>query len=242
MKYADRLATQLDPQDSIILTALLYRYGQRIEDRRLAHDIVFSYRFSPTHEHGLYSSQSAWNEFWERASLLSFASSSILYCDISDFYKQIYHHTVENQLIESSLPNKATQWIIRLLKSTTGGASRGVPIGPHSIHLIAESTLIPVDNALAAVGMKFLRFADDILVFCHSNKEARTALARIATILDKQQRLILQRHKTQFLSPTKFRNLCRQMVEDISINVDEKEMLNIVRKYSKGNRYTSIIL
>lgn len=235
-----RLATQLDPQDSIILTALLHRFGQGIEDRRQARDIVFSYRFGPSQEHGLYSSQSAWNEFWERAQFCSLASSNILYCDIADFYNQIYHHTVENQLIDSSFPNQAIKWIIRLLESTTEGVSRGVPIGPHSIHLIAEATLIPVDNALAAEGMNFLRFADDILVFCSNKREARSTLGRIASILDKQQRLILQRHKTQFLSPNRFRKLCSQMVEDRPINDDEKEMLNIVRKYSKGNPYAFI--
>ncbi len=235
-----RLATQLDPQDSIILTALLHQFGQGIEDRRQSTDIVFSYRFRPSDEHGLYSSQSAWNEFWEKAHNLSFKSGTILYCDIADFYNQIYHHTVENQLIHSSFPNQATKWIIGLLESTTEGVSRGVPIGPHSIHLIAEATLIPLDNALAAEGLNFLRFADDILIFCRNKKKAHSALGRIASILDKQQRLTLQRHKTQFLTPAKFRSLCSQMVEDRPINDDEKEMLSIVRKYSKGNPYAFI--
>ena len=180
-----RLATQLDPQDSIILTALLHQFGQGIEDRRLSRDIVFSYRFGPTDEHGLYTSQSAWNDFWGRANIFSLASSTVLYCDISDFYNQIYHHTVENQLIASSFPNQAVKWIIRILESTTAGVSRGVPIGPHAVHLIAEATLIPFDNALIAEGVKFLRFADDILIFCDSQREAQSALGRVASILDK---------------------------------------------------------
>lgn len=235
-----RQATQLDPQDSIILSALLHQFGNGIEDRRLQKDTVFSYRFSPTKEHGLYGSQSAWNEFWGEAKKSAKNAGVILYCDIADFYNQISHHTVENQLIESGFPNQATKWIIRLLESTTVGVSRGVPIGPHSIHLIAEASLIPIDNTLRAEGFNFLRFADDILIFCKSKEDAEMALARIAEILDKQQRLMLQRHKTKFMTPSECRKLCNQMVEDRPISANEKEMLAIVKKYSGGNPYKYI--
>ena len=53
-----RQATQLDPQDSIILSAIMHQYGAGVERRRKATDKVFSYRFSPSSEHGLYASQS----------------------------------------------------------------------------------------------------------------------------------------------------------------------------------------
>lgn len=136
-----RQATQLDPQDTIILSASAYQYGSAIEARRRPSSQVFSYRFSPTKQHGLYSRTSTWNSFWTSAASLGNEFRNILYCDISDFYNQIYHHTVENQLIESGLPNQATKWVISLLESTTAGVSRGVPIGPHAAHLIAESSL-----------------------------------------------------------------------------------------------------
>ena len=235
-----RQATQLDPQDSIILSALLYQHGQGIEDRRLDKQIVYSYRFGPSEDHGLYSSQSAWNEFWDDAKALAERSSVILYCDIADYYNQIYHHTIENQLIESGFPNQATKWILNLLESTTAGVSRGVPVGPHSVHLLAEAALIPIDNALMSHGLTFRRFADDILIFCANQPQARSALARVARILDKQQRLTLQRHKTRYLSSGDCLDMCNQMVEDRPINSDEREMLAIVRKYSGGDPYKLI--
>ncbi len=58
-EIAYRQATQLDPQDSIILTALIYQYGQGIENRRLPRTRVFSYRFQPNATLGLYGSQTA---------------------------------------------------------------------------------------------------------------------------------------------------------------------------------------
>ncbi len=235
-----RQATQLDPQDSIILSALVFQYGQQIEDCRLPATCVFSYRFKPTLPDGLYSSKEAWNNFWTTAATRAAKCSHILYCDIADFYNQIYHHTVENQLIAAGLPNQAVKWIVGLLESTTAGVSRGVPVGPHPIHLIAEAALTPVDNSLVSAGIRFIRYADDIIVFCKSGREAKTALSTIATVLDKQQRLTLQRHKTKFYEQSEFRSVCAQMIEDQPINSDEKSLLALIKKYSGGNPYKTI--
>jgi retron-type reverse transcriptase len=235
-----RQATQLHPQDSLLLSALVYQFGQGIEDRRLGKDKIFSYRFLPTLSDGLYSNKYAWNEFWKKAYQLSHSSQTVLYLDIADFYNQIYHHTVENQLIASGFPNQAIKWLISLLESTTAGVSRGVPIGPHPIHLIAEATLIPIDNSLETSGFNFIRYADDILVFCGSEKEARSTLGIVASTLDRQQRLMLQRHKTKIYTPDDFRNLCREMIEDRPIDKEEAKLLGIINKYTGGDPYQSI--
>jgi retron-type reverse transcriptase len=235
-----RQATQLHPQDSILLSAVIHQFGHGIEGRRLPADHVFSYRFAPSSQHGLYGSQTAWNDFWIAAHARSFTCSTVLYCDIADFYNQIYHHTVENQLIASGFPNQARRWVIKLLESTTAGVSRGVPIGPHGAHLIAEATMIPIDNSMVSTGFSFLRYADDILVFCDSEKASRQALASIASILDKQQRLTLQRHKTKFFRPDEFRRFCSQMIEDRPISQDEDELLKLIGRYSGGNPYRTV--
>ncbi|WP_333190536.1 reverse transcriptase domain-containing protein [Microcoleus sp. Pol7_A1] len=239
-EIAYRQATQLYPQDSIILAALIYQYGQGIEDRRLSTTKVFSYRFQPDIKFGLYASQTAWNDFWETASQKSREFETILYCDVADFYNQIYHHVIENQLIASGFPNQAMKWIISLLESTTAGVSRGVPVGPHSVHLIAECAMIPIDNTLSSNGIKFIRFADDFVIFCDSPALAKKTLASLASTLDKQQRLMLQRHKTKIYDAGEFGNFCRSMVEDRPISSDEDKVLKTIRKYSGGNPYAIV--
>ena len=235
-----RQATQLHPQDSIILSAVVYEYGEGIEQRRLPKDRVFSYRFDPTLEHGLYGSERLWNKFWESCLEKSESYPYILYCDIADFYNQIYHHTVENQLIESGFPNQAVKWIIGLLESTTASVSRGIPIGPHGAHLIAECTMIPIDNSLEDNGVDFLRYVDDLLIFCESMQDARKAIFTVASTLDKQQRLMLQQHKTRIFNANAFRDYCDKMIEDRPINEEEEEILEIVKKYSNGNPYARV--
>lgn len=235
-----RQATQLYPQDSILLSAIIYQFGQGIEDRRLPADQVFSYRFLPNPDEGLYSSRTAWNDFWNTAYQKAPNFSVILICDIADFYNQIYHHTIENQLVASGLPNQAIKWIKTLLESTTAGVSRGVPIGPHAIHLIAEASLIPIDNSMKSIGLDFIRYIDDIVIFCNSEKEAKSALSIAASTLDKQQRLMLQKHKTKFYEPDEFQSLCKDMIEDRPIDENEKRLLGIIYRYTGGNPYLSI--
>jgi retron-type reverse transcriptase len=235
-----RQATQLDPQDSIILTSLIYQFGAGIEKRRLSPEIVFSYRFHPTKKNGLYRNTSAWTNFWKKANLLSKTSSNILYCDIADFYNQIYHHTIENQLTESGFSNQATKWIISLLGSTTAGVSRGIPVGPHAIHLLAEASLIPIDNNFQSIGINFIRYADDIIIFGNSKKEVNSALSKVALILDKHQRIMLQRHKTRFFEMEEFEKYSLDMISDRPINKDEEDLISITEKYSHGDPYKTI--
>ena len=239
-KLSYRRATQLHPQDSILLTALVYQYGQGIEDRRLPKEFVFSYRFNPTAEQGLYGPEGLWNDFWTTAFKKVKHYPVVLYCDIADFYNQIYHHTVENQLRESGFPKPEVKWIIDLFGETTAGVSRGIPIGPHAAHLIAESTLIPIDNSLRANGIEFLRYADDILVFCHTEEEATSSLQIIAHSLDQQQKLMVQNQKTKIFGKEEFEEHCRRMIEDRPVNEEENKILDIIRKYSGGNPYAMV--
>ena len=237
---SSRPATQLHPQDSVLLTALIYQLGQGIEDRRLPCDSVFSYRFDPLIDHGLFGEGTRWNEFWDTAYELGRHYAYVLYCDIADFYNQIYHHTVENELDQSGFPIEARIWIVDLLKSTTASVSRGIPIGPHATHLIAECTLVPFDESLRAQGITHLRYADDILVFCSSETDAKRKLRIIEQSLDRQQRLGLQETKTKIFPWEAFRRHCSSMLEDRPINEDEERVLNIIRKYAKGNPYATI--
>ncbi|SHJ88517.1 RNA-directed DNA polymerase, partial [Desulfofundulus thermosubterraneus] len=161
---------------------------------------------------------------------------------VGNFLIDTTNHTIENQLIDVGFPNQAIKWILRLLESVTAKVSRGIPIGPHAVHLLAEASIRPVDNSLVARGIKFCRFSDDIIIFCNSKVQARTTLYTIAEILDKQQRLMLQRQKTKIFERSDFQDYCRCMVEDRPINDLEAKILNIIRKYSNGNPYQTVLL
>lgn len=239
-----RIASQLDPLNSVILTALIYQYGELIEAKRPLIDEkkVFSHRFAPEDNGQLYDSANSWNDFWNRCHEKSKTCSKILILDIADFYNQIYHHYLENQLIKSGLPNQVTKWIVGLCGDLTAKVSRGIPVGPHASHLLSESVLSPVDNLLTNQGIDYCRYIDDIVIFTNSETGARSKILSLANTLDKQQKLLIQRHKTQLMDGDKFREFCLDMVEDRPINNLEKELVLIIQKHSHGDPYTTVRL
>ena len=116
-EFSFRRATQLSVFDTLILTAIIHQYGEGVEIRRppIEEKRVFSYRFKPQTDHWLYDREYDWTPFWKQCYEKSKSYSNALVLDISDFYNQISHHTIENQLIESGFPNPAIKWILCLL-------------------------------------------------------------------------------------------------------------------------------
>lgn len=152
-------------------------------------------------------------------------SRMLVMCDISDFYNQIYLHTIENQLIYCGFPNQVRKSIKEMIISVTQRSSKGIPIGPHCCHLIAEMSLIPFDDNLFLREIEFKRYVDDIIIFCNSEKEARIRLNQIAEVLDKEQRLYLQKQKTKILTSVDFVTICKQnLMEEISNEAEEEIM------------------
>ncbi|GIP23983.1 reverse transcriptase domain-containing protein [Paenibacillus sp. J22TS3] len=231
-----RTATQLDPVDSLLLAAVIYEYGDLIEKRRrpVKEESVFSYRFAPLKNGVFYSDENSWKDFWRSCLIKCKQKKYIVQMDISDFYNQISHNTIEDQLRESLFPNDIIEFIMRLLGDITKTVPRGIPIGPHSSHLLAEMALIPIDDSLFLKGMEFCRYADDIYVFCNDEKEAQITVLRMAEILDKQQRLILQKQKTCVYKDHEFSDLCNRMLNDNSLSENEHQMISVLSKHTSG--------
>ena len=95
-----RAVSQLDPLDAILFAATIREIGSKIEKKRLPYSdgIVFSYRFEPSPSGRLFSTNTGWEEFWKASSKLCDSHDWVLVTDISDWYNQIYHHTLQNQL------------------------------------------------------------------------------------------------------------------------------------------------
>ncbi len=239
-----RRVTQLDPLDSIILTAIVYQYGQLIESRRIPirDNQVFSYRFKPTPDGYMYDRNLNWNAFWKHCRNILYRHEYALYLDIADFYNQIYHHTLENQLAEATFPNQVLKWIITMCESDTAKVSRGIPVGPHATHLLAEASLIPIDNSLREHGVVFCRYVDDFIIFANSEEEVQSLAYLIGNILDKHQRLIVNRSKIKQMTKLEFQEHCERMLEDRPIDDIEESLTEIIQKHAKGDPYNPVMI
>lgn len=232
-EYSYRAAIQLDPIDNLIMVAITYQFGQRIEDKRVAitENKVFNYRFSPKPDGELYDKKEAWKNFWTVSKEKSKEHNYAVYIDIADFYNRIYHHTLENQLIDCGFENSVIKAIMNMLKKTTQITSQGIPVGPHSMHLYAEMCLMPLDDSLNTKGYNYCRYTDDIIVFVDTIVEGQIVIYELAKILDSLK-LNMQRHKTKIIAKDEFQKHCDEMLKDNPINELEAEMINIIRTYA----------
>lgn len=232
-EYSYRVATQLDPIDNLILVALTFQFGRRIEEKRvpIEENKVFNYRFEPSDKGELYNKKDAWKKFWSTSKEKIEDYNYAVYIDIADFYNRIYHHTLENQLIYCEMENQVIKALKNLLQKTTQTTSQGIPVGPHSMHIYAEACLMPLDQGLIAKGYDFCRYSDDIIVFVSSRVEGQIVIYEVAKILDSLK-LNMQRHKTKIYDKSEFLKHCDNMLNDNPISQLEEEMISIINNYS----------
>jgi hypothetical protein len=167
-----RRITQFTPSDSIVLEALIFANGTRIEGARrpLHEETVFSNRFAGESGPSLYT-ESLWNGFAQRGMLLASDSECALKLDIADFYESIPHAYLRKCLIDAGVELDHVACIMSALAVSANGASQGLPVGPHFSHLLAELCLSELDNTLTKEGVAFTRFNDDIHIFAETLRE-----------------------------------------------------------------------
>lgn len=203
-----RVATQLDPVDALLTTALVIQVAEKLEAVRLpvSEQTVHSHRFVRGLDHGrLFSQDFTFHSFRDRSLELAEASSFVLLADISDFYPRIYLHRVENALRAAlGVDDGAARVVNKFLTQWNQSISYGLPVGASAFRFIAEVTINDVDQALAARGYRFCRYSDDFRFFVESERDGREILAFLARILSNNHGLTLQAAKTELITAENF--------------------------------------
>lgn len=198
-----RVATQLDPVDAMLITALVYEAGEDIERQRLGPDTVMSHRFAPTENGGLFDSAYSFEQFRFRSLELATEHEYVVITDISDFYYRLYLHPIEN-IMSVATDNDRARAIKKLLYGWNDSISHGIPVGGAAMRLIAELAIDDVDQSLRSEGVTFCRYSDDYRLFADSERTARQSLAHLADVLYRNHQLTLQEAKTEVLTAEEF--------------------------------------
>ena len=208
-KLGFRPVTQLDPLDFLIFASLIRDLGEDVEARRVprADKVLFSYRFKPSKDGRLFDPELGYSHFVARAAELAGNKgvTHVVGTDIADFYPRIYHHRLENALNATTKKTNHVKAVMNLLAGWNGDETYGIPIGSGPMRLLAEATLIDVDEALLANQVTFIRFNDDYRIFAGSYAEAYRQLALLADVLHRNHGLTLQKEKTFLLEVQDFR-------------------------------------
>ncbi len=229
-----RSACQLDPIDAIFFSALIYSNRKKfIKYTNPYRNYVFSHQLKCEPDGLMYNSNTGWEQFWRNS--IQIASNNtcqfVVVTDIVDFYNQIYHHTLENQLKEARLSTAHITSIKNLLQYETDKVSRGIPVGPHSSHILAELSMVPIDGFLIDSGISYCRYVDDIHIFVESRAKATIMLGKLAYLLDLHK-LCMNKSKTKILTKSQFIDLCQRKISNDPINDIEEKFLDIVKENS----------
>lgn len=213
-----RVATQLDPLDSLVFTALVFEMGPRLEAWRipLGEKVVHSYRFHPTSIGQMYRPDSTFETFRLHSLSLGEAMGDgyVVLTDISDFFNRLSHHPLENAAVTASGSEGHTAALMRLVGGWTQRRSYGIPVGPAACRLLAEVAIHDVDLALKSRGYVFCRYSDDYRIFAKTRKEAWGALTFLARTLFTNHGLTLQESKTEVIPIRKFLERFARSEED----------------------------
>ncbi|WP_435641124.1 RNA-directed DNA polymerase [Micavibrio aeruginosavorus] len=204
-----RWVTQLDPLWNAYILGLVISVGQKIENVRISVDekCIFSYRFSDSDDEKIFNSDIGWQAFQQRSLDLAGEHSTVVVCDISDFYQRVRHHRLENALKQIKEPGDIPMRINKFLGNFSGKYSHGLPVGGPAARLLSEILLNQTDQLLKDNGIKFCRFADDYHLFCNSDEEAFDALLFLSEKLINNEGLTLQKSKTRIMSASEFKNI-----------------------------------
>ena len=221
-RYGFRIATQLDPLDLLIYTALVYEIGTELEEHRIpaGDEVVFSFRFKPTDEGYIYDPTIHWSSFLRRSRELadSASYSHVVLADIADFYPRLYLHRLENALDGATTKPGHARALIKIIKQWNNGVSYGIPVGPTVSRLLAEITIDDIDRGLLAERAVYCRYSDDFRIFCETKREAYERLETLARFLLENHGLTLQQYKTSIVPIEEFHR--RYLATEVEVERD----------------------
>ncbi len=221
-----RVATQLDPIDSIISLALIYEIADDIERARLPKNqqTVYSFRIKPEKNGTLYDPDFTWGSFLDRAREITDSGefTHVLITDISDFYPSIYFHDIETVVGEavkqSGRATHANVLFNYLRAMHLNQTHKGLPVGPQFSRPIAELILDEIDRTLLEKGVQYIRYVDDFVVFSKSEADAYVTLSVLAQTLYDRRNLKLNEQKTEIISIDEYKQKYLTTTDELENN------------------------
>ncbi|GMM59917.1 RNA-directed DNA polymerase [Novosphingobium pituita] len=130
----------------------------------------------------------------------------VIQTDIASFYEHIYHHRLENVILDLAANGSTIALQIdRILNKLASGRSFGLPVGGQCARVLAEVMMTPIDQSLSDAGLIWHRYVDDFTLVCRSQQDAYKALSVLSHALTDYG-LSLNRSKTTFLSAKHYKD------------------------------------
>jgi RNA-directed DNA polymerase len=167
---------------------------------------IFDVGFS-ANSHGFRPGKGTKGALKQVSTLIEEGYTHIVDADIRSYFDSIPHETLMKQIQERISDGKVLSTIQKWLHQdiigdmTSYEAEEGTPQGAVISPLLANIYLDGLDKLAEREGMKLIRYADDFVVMCRSQEEARETLEKIEKWLEQAQ-LSLHPGKTSIVDLT----------------------------------------
>jgi hypothetical protein len=146
----------------------------------------------------------AWGQFQKRGRELceEYAEVCLLSTDITSYFEFVDLDRLSRDLLDlHGIDDDLVRLLLILLRGLTGATTNlhGIPQGIDVSAVLGNLYLVPVDATLRSLGLRFLRFQDDIKVFAEEQHELRRALLDLMPVI-RSLHLNLSTGKTKILS------------------------------------------
>ena len=168
--------------------------------------------------------------------------------DIRGFFDNIEHSVLIGILEHNIRDQRIVRWIERIIKAGTlcngrlvkknKGISQGSPLSP----LLANIVLNELDWYMEKQSNSFIRYADDIVLFCENLDEAEQSLRKIDKYMEDELKLQINWNKTYVYALEKIEYLGYQFQWTnsgwkLKIGKEkQKELFFKIKQYLKDNR------
>lgn len=137
----------------------------------------------------------AWRD--ESLRLLALRRSTfVVLADIAGYFENISISLLTSDLLQAGCREDVIVLLRKCLNHWCQTPDRGLPQGILASDILAKVYLEAFDRHLKGHGLRHVRYADDLRIFCKSEREAREALVKVTELL-RQRGLTLQSAKTQ---------------------------------------------
>ncbi len=201
-----RKCALIQPLDELKYLTLVLQIADKIEAMRISKskNNIFSYRLKPKKGY-LFDPNYNFTSFREYISRKSNQNNInvVVSCDIGNFYDRLNLHRLECILSSNEkIDKKVVQQINELLLFWSNRDSYGLPVGSNASRILAEASLIEVDNYLISKKIDFCRFVDDYRIFAEDAATAHHSLSILVDRLNKEG-LFLNTSKTEIKDVSK---------------------------------------
>ncbi len=211
----------------------------------------FEKQFSKT-SYGFITERGTFPALYKCLELLNSGKQYIVDLDISGFFDNVSHAPIIERLNKELNDSVLRKLIIKYMRTrvvTRSGAiydkRRGVSQGSPLSPLLANIALDQLDKELDWKNINYVRYADDIAIFCDSQKAALDILVFVGRYLKEKLHLYLNKEKTKVVNPEELRFLgysfCKvhgRYVLSVDSNNSQKMMQGIEKQLNRRGNLT----